>query len=155
MAKPLEGIKIIEIAQEIQGPFAGLFLADQGADVVYHAAGGTGIGVLQAAADAGKLGIGVDSDQNYLHPGKVLTSMLKHVDVATYTSFMDAKNGVWKPGILVLGLKEGGVDYAVDENNKAILTPEVRAKADAAKADIISGKIQVHDYMADSACPAS
>src|SRR5436190_924405 len=67
---------------------------DQGADVVYHAAGGTGIGVLQAAADAGKLGIGVDSDQNYLHPGKVLTSMLKRVDNAVYNSFMDVKNGV-------------------------------------------------------------
>ena len=57
---------------------------DRGADVVYHAAGGTGIGVLQAAADAGKLGIGVDFNQNYLHPGKVLTSMLKRVDIATY-----------------------------------------------------------------------
>ena len=66
---------------------------------------------------------------------------------------MDAKNGDWKPGILVLGLKEGGVDYAVDENNKAILSAEVRAKADQAKADIISGKIQVHDYMSDNKCP--
>jgi basic membrane protein A len=66
---------------------------------------------------------------------------------------MDAKNGEWKPGILVLGLKEGGVDYAVDENNKAILSAEVRAKADQAKADIISGKIQVHDYMSDNKCP--
>ena len=66
---------------------------EQGADVVYHAAGGTGIGVLQAAADAGKLGIGVDSNQNYLHPGTVLTSMLKRVDNAVYTSFMDVKNG--------------------------------------------------------------
>jgi basic membrane protein A len=66
---------------------------------------------------------------------------------------MDAKNGDWKPGILVLGLKEGGVDYAVDDNNKAILSAEVRAKADQAKADIISGKIQVHDYMTDNKCP--
>ena len=66
---------------------------EQGADVVYHAAGGTGIGVLQAAADAGKLGIGVDSNQNYLHPGTVLTSMLKRVDNAVYNSFMDVQNG--------------------------------------------------------------
>jgi basic membrane protein A and related proteins len=66
---------------------------------------------------------------------------------------MDAKNGDWKSGILVLGLKEGGVDYAVDDNNKAILSAEVRAKADQAKADIISGKIQVHDYMSDNKCP--
>jgi len=127
---------------------------DRGADIIYAAAGATGQGVLKAAADAGKFGIGVDSNQNGLFPGKILTSMLKHVDVATYKSFMDAKNGTWKPGVLVLGLKEGGVDYAVDDNNKAILTPEVRAKADQAKADIISGKIRVHDYMSDNKCPS-
>jgi basic membrane protein A len=127
---------------------------DRGADIVYAAAGATGQGVLKAAADAGKLGIGVDSDQDNLFPGKVLTSMLKHVDVATYKSFMDAKNGTWKPGVQVLGLKEGGVDYAVDEWNKSVLTPEAKAAADAAKADIISGKIQVHDYTSDSKCPA-
>jgi basic membrane protein A len=126
---------------------------DRGADVVYAAAGATGQGVLKAAADAGKLGIGVDSDQDNLFPGKVLTSMLKHVDVATYKSFKEAKDGTWKPGIQALGLKEGGVDYAVDEWNKSILTPEAKAAADAAKADIISGKIQVHDYTADSKCP--
>src|SRR6185437_14115051 len=113
----------------------------------------TGQGVLKAAADAGKFGIGVDSNQNGLFPGHVLTSMLKHVDVATYKSFMDAKNGVWKPGVQVLGLKEGGVDYAVDDNNKAILTPEVKAKADQAKPDIIAGKIKVHDYRPENKCP--
>jgi basic membrane protein A len=126
---------------------------DRGADIVYAAAGATGQGVLKATADAGKLGIGVDSDQDYLFPGKVLTSMLKHVDVATYKSFMDAKNGTWAAGIQALGLKEGGVDYAVDEWNKGVLTPEAKAAADAAKADIISGKIQVHDYMTDNKCP--
>src|SRR5690606_34537306 len=60
---------------------------DQGADVVFAAAGGSGLGVLQAMADAGKFGIGVDSNQNYLHPGSVLTSMLKRVDNAVYQSF--------------------------------------------------------------------
>jgi basic membrane protein A len=126
---------------------------DRGADIVYAAAGATGQGVLKAAAEAGKFGIGVDSNQNGLFPGHVLTSMVKHVDVAAYNSFMDAKKGTWKPGLIVLGLKEGGVDYAVDDNNKSILTPEAKAAADAAKADIISGKIQVHDYMADNKCP--
>ena len=109
--------------------------------------------MLKAAADADKLAIGVDSDQDYLFPGKVLTSMLKHVDVATYKSFMDAKNGTWKAGIQALGLKEGGVDFAVDEWNKSVLTPDAKAAADAAKADIISGKIEVHDYMSDNKCP--
>ena len=126
---------------------------DRGADIVYAAAGATGQGVLKAAAEAGKFGIGVDSNQNGLFPGHVLTSMVKHVDVAAYNSFMDAKKGTWKPGLIVLGLKEGGVDYAVDDNNKSILTPEAKAAADAAKADIISGKIQVHDYVADNSCP--
>ena len=126
---------------------------DRGADIVYAAAGSTGQGVLKAAADAGKFGIGVDSNQNGLFPGKILTSMLKRVDVATYDSFMDAKNGTWKGGLQVFGLKNDGVGYAVDENNKAILSDAAKAKADAAKADIISGKIQVHDYMADNKCP--
>jgi len=126
---------------------------DQGADVVYAAAGGTGVGVLQAAADAGKLGIGVDSNQNGLQPGKVLTSMLKRVDVAVYTAFMDGKNGTFKGGLQNLGLKEGGVDYAMDDNNKALVTDEMKAAVEKAKADIIAGTIQVHDYTADNACP--
>jgi len=126
---------------------------DRGADIVYAAAGATGQGVLKAAADAGKLGIGVDSDQDNLFPGKVLTSMLKHVDVATYQMFMDAKDGKWKPGIKAFGLAEGGVGYAEDQWNKAILSEEAKKAADAAKADIISGKIQVHDFTSDGKCP--
>ena len=126
---------------------------DRGADVVYHAAGATGVGVLRAAADAGKLGIGVDSDQNGLFPGKVLTSMLKRVDNAVYKSFSDAKAGTWKPGVSVLGLKENGVGYAMDQYNKNLVTPEMKTAADAASADIVSGKLEVHDYMADNKCP--
>jgi basic membrane protein A len=125
---------------------------DRGADVVYHAAGGTGIGVLRAVTDAGKLGIGVDSNQNALHPGKILTSMLKRVDVAAYNSFMAARDGSWKPGISVLGLKEGGIDWALDDNNKALITPEMKAAAEKAKAAIIAGTVQVHDYMSDQKC---
>jgi basic membrane protein A len=126
---------------------------DRGADVVYHAAGGTGIGVLQAAADAGKLGIGVDSNQNGLHPGKVLTSMLKRVDVATYNVFKMGQDGTFKAGVTVLGLAEGGVGWALDDNNKALITPEMKTAVDKAEADIKAGTVQVHDYMADSACP--
>ncbi len=126
---------------------------DRGADVVYHAAGATGVGVLRAAADAGKLGIGVDSDQDGLFPGHVLTSMLKHVDVAVDDTFKAAKAGTWKPGILVLGLKEDGVSFAQDQFNKDLLTPDMVKAAKAAAADIESGKIVVHDYMTDNACP--
>ncbi|WP_299868711.1 BMP family ABC transporter substrate-binding protein [uncultured Hoeflea sp.] len=126
---------------------------DQGSDVVYAAAGGTGIGVLQAAADAGKLGIGVDSNQNGLQPGKVLTSMVKRVDVAVYNAFMDAKNDEFSYGFSSLGLAEDGVDYAMDDNNAPLVNDEMKAAVEAAKADIIAGKITVHDYMSDNNCP--
>jgi basic membrane protein A len=128
---------------------------DQGADVVYHAAGGTGIGVLQAAADNGVLGIGVDSNQNYLHPGQVLTSMLKRVDIATYDAMMDVHNGEFTPGVQVMGLAEDGVGWALDDNNKALITPEMQAAVDAAQAKIVSGEVKVHDYSTDGACPVS
>ena len=68
--------------------------------------------MLKAAADAGKFGIGVNSDQDNLFPGHVLTSTLKQVDIATYKSFKAAKNGTWKGGVEVFGLKKGGVDFA-------------------------------------------
>ena len=118
-----------------------------GVDVVFAAAGGTGIGVYQAAKDAGKLAIGVDSNQNHIQPGTMLTSMVKRVDVAVYTAF----KGV-TPGVSSLGLKEGGVDYALDEHNAKLVSAEMKKKVDAAKADIISGKIKVVDYMTASAC---
>lgn len=128
---------------------------DQGADVVYHAAGGTGVGVLQAVADAGKLGIGVDSNQDYLHPGNMLTSMMKRVDLATYNAMMDVQNGKFTPGLQVLGLAQDGVGYAYDEFNEKLITPEMRDAAEAAKAKIVSGEIKVHDFSTDGKCPVS
>lgn len=119
----------------------------RGVDVVFAAAGGTGVGVYQAAKDAGKLAIGVDSNQNHVQPGTMLTSMVKRVDTAVYNS---AKKTT--PGLTVLGLKEGGVDYAMDQHNAKLVSAEMKAKVDAAKADIIAGKIKVADYMADNAC---
>ncbi len=126
-----------------------------GADVVFHAAGGTGIGVLQAAADAGILGIGVDSNQNGLQPGSVLTSMLKRVDVAVASAFTDAMNDEWTNGFEVLGLAEGGVDWALDDNNRGLITPEMEAAVAAARDAIIAGDVVVHDYMSDNTCPAT
>jgi basic membrane protein A len=119
----------------------------KGADVVFAAAGGTGVGVYQAAKDGGKLAIGVDSNQNYVQPGTMLTSMVKRVDLAVMNV---AK--AHKPGLSVLGLKEGGVDYAVDEHNAKLITADMKKRVEAAKADIVSGKIKVADYMADNAC---
>ena len=126
---------------------------DRGADVVYAAAGGTGLGVYQAAKDSGKLAIGVDSNQNYLHPGTMLTSMLKRVDLAVYNAFKTAQDGSWKAGVQTLGLAEDGVGWALDENNQSLVTDEMKAKVEQAKKDIVAGTIQVHDYTADSACP--
>jgi basic membrane protein A len=125
----------------------------QGADVIYAAAGGTGIGVLQAAADEGILSIGVDSNQNHLHPGQVLTSMLKRVDNAVYDAFKEGAD--MKPGVNVMDLKAGGVDYALDDNNKALVTPEMKAAVDAAAEKIKAGEIQVHDYSTDNTCPVN
>ncbi|EGB15565.1 basic membrane lipoprotein [Pseudodesulfovibrio mercurii] len=119
---------------------------DRGADVVFTAAGGSGMGVLQAAADARKFSIGVDSNQNYIHPGSVLTSMVKRVDLAVFEAMRDAEQGTWKPGVKVLGLAEGGVDYALDKYNESLITPAMRTRVDQAKADIISGKIKVTNY---------
>ena len=128
---------------------------ERGADVIYHAAGGTGIGVLQAAADEGKLGIGVDSNQNHLHPGNILTSMLKRVDNAVYMAFKDVHDGKWTAGVQNLGLAEEGVGWALDDNNKSLITAEMQAKVDEAQAKIASGEVKVHDYMEDNACPQS
>ncbi|WP_211110283.1 BMP family lipoprotein [Acuticoccus mangrovi] len=126
---------------------------DRGADVVYHAAGGTGLGVIRAVADAGKLAIGVDSDQNDVAPGSVLTSMLKRVDNAAYDTLMDGKNDEFTSGIVSLGLAEEGVDLVANEENAALMTQEIRAAVDGAKAKIIAGEIEVHNYEDDQSCP--
>ena len=123
----------------------------QGADVIYAAAGGTGIGVLQAAADAGILSIGVDSNQNYLHPGKVLTSMVKGVDNSVYDVFKAGADV--KPGIVTMDLASGGVSVAMDDNNKPLVSADMQAAVDAASKGIIDGSIKVHDYMTDNTCP--
>ncbi|WP_416796585.1 BMP family lipoprotein [Ciceribacter azotifigens] len=126
---------------------------DQGADVIYAAAGATGLGVLQTAADNGKLSIGVDSNQNYLHPGSVLTSMVKRVDLAVYNAYSDAKGDKFSAGVQALGVKEDGVAYALDEHNAKLVTDEMKAAVEKAKADIIAGTVKVHDYMSDNSCP--
>ena len=125
----------------------------QGADVIYAAAGGTGLGVLQSAADDGILSIGVDSNQNYLHPGSVLTSMLKRVDVAVYNAFKEGAD--LKTGVMGLDLKSDGVGYAMDENNASLVTAEMQTAVDAAASKIKSGELIVHDYRTDNTCPAA
>ncbi|PWK60856.1 BMP family lipoprotein [Roseicyclus mahoneyensis] len=123
----------------------------QGSEVVFAAAGGTGLGVLQAAADEGILSIGVDSNQNYLHPGSVLTSMIKRVDVAVYDAFTTGPEV--ETGLHVFGLAEEGVGYAIDEFNADLITEEMQAAVDAAREAIIAGEIVVHNFTDDGTCP--
>ena len=119
---------------------------DKGADVIYQAAGGTGIGVLQAAADAGVFGIGVDANQNWMHPGSVLTSMLKRLDLTIFEQAEKSVAGTFQNGIYILGLAEGGLGYAMDENNADLISDDMISKVEQAKGDIISGAITVADW---------
>ena len=125
----------------------------EGADVVYHAAGGTGVGVLQAAHDAGIFGIGVDANQNYLHSGSVLTSMVKRVGLAVKDAFSGGPE--MTTGIIPLGLAEDGVGYALDEHNDALLSESLKMEVEDTRQKIISGEIVVHDYMSSDSCPVS
>jgi basic membrane protein A and related proteins len=120
----------------------------QGADVVWAAAGTTGLGVMQATADAGRLAIGVDSNQNALHPGRVLTSLVKRVDRAVFSAFQGVT-----PGVSALGLKEGALDLAMDEHNATLVTPAMTQAVQKARADIVAGRLQVVDSSLTGRCP--
>ena len=125
----------------------------EGADVVLQAAGQTGLGVLRAAADAHILGIGSDSDQNGLFPGQVLTSLLKRTDNAVYLALEDAQAGRWKPGARLLGLAEGGLDVAIDDANRKLVTQPMQEAVDKARAAIVAGTLVVPDWTATRSCP--
>lgn len=119
---------------------------ERGAEVVFAGAGISNVGVFQAAVEMKRLAIGVDSNQNGLHPGSILTSQLKRVDLAVERSFLAARDGGWKPGRVELGLAEDGVGLAFDENNAPLVKPEWQARVDAARADIVAGKTKVTDF---------
>lgn len=123
----------------------------QGADVIYAAAGATGMGVLQAAADEGILSIGVDSNQNHLFPGKVLTSAVKRVDNAVYEAFKAGADV--KPGVQLWDVAHDGVGVAMDDNNKPLVSDEMAKAVEDARAKIASGELKVVNYNTDNACP--
>lgn len=122
------------------GEAAARTVMQAGADVVFAAAGFAGGGALAAAAAAGRLGIGVDTNQNGLHPGRVLTSAIKRVDVAVYTSFRDAMAGTWSGGVLRLGLADDGVGWARDDNNEA-LVHDIAPRLDTAARGLADGRL--------------
>ena len=120
---------------------------DRGADIIYHASGKTGAGVLSAGEARGKLVIGVDYDQFHEAPCCVLTSMVKRVDNAVYQIVRDVNNRQFKAGLHVFGLESDGVAYAVDEHNKDLLSADAIRAAEEAKRKIIAGEIKVTDAM--------
>ena len=120
----------------------------KGADVLFAAAGNSGLGAFDAAEQAGKLVIGVDSNQNWVKPGFVLTSMVKRVDNAVYQIVRDRVAGHFAGGIHVYGLDNAGVGYAMDSYNEKLIPKSVIAEVEAAKQKIIRGQIKVTDAMA-------
>lgn len=119
---------------------------NNGAGVIFAAAGGSSVGVLEAAEEMGRFAIGVDTNQNGLFPGTVLTSMVKRVDKAVYDTLTNGFSGRWEPGIKYLGIRENALDYAVDVNNKSLVTKDVIDKVEDAKDRIIRGLIEVETY---------
>ncbi len=117
-----------------------------GVDIIFAAAGATGLGVFDGAESQKKLAIGVDSNQNGIKPGYVLTSMIKKVDVAVFDSIKDSYDGGFKPGPLRLGLKDGGVDFAMDQHNKSLIPDSILAKANQLKSDLIAHKVKAPDF---------
>jgi basic membrane protein A len=115
----------------------------QGADIIYHASGSTGLGVFEAARSAGKLAIGVDADQYAEAPGFILTSMVKRVDVALFDAARRVKDGNFSGGIYDYGLAQDGVAYVYDEHNKALIPDSVVARVEALKQEVIVGRIVV------------
>ncbi|HSK40506.1 MAG TPA: BMP family ABC transporter substrate-binding protein [Arenibaculum sp.] len=116
---------------------------ERGVDVVFAGAGTSNFGVFQQAVDAGRLAIGVDSDQGWMHPDHILTSMLKRVDLAVERSFEAARAGAWRPGTVELGLREGGVDYAFTDQNRDLIAPGTREATERARSAIVEGRIEV------------
>ncbi|MBA2525906.1 MAG: BMP family ABC transporter substrate-binding protein [Pyrinomonadaceae bacterium] len=126
----------------------------KGADVIFTAAGNSGLGAFDAVEQQGMQNgrathfvIGVDSNQNMVKPGFVLTSMVKRVDNAVYEIIKDVMNGQFKSGFHVYGLDKDGVAYAIDENNKALISEEAIEQAEEARQKIIKGEIKVTDAM--------
>ena len=121
---------------------------EQGADVIFQAAGNSGLGVFDAAEAYNKFAIGVDANQNWVKPGRILTSMLKRIDNAVYSIVQDEVAGKFQGGVHIYGLDNDGVGYALDEHNKHLIPDAVIEKVEQAKKDIIAGKIKVTDAMA-------
>lgn len=121
------------------GQRAAQALIGGGADVVFHAAGASGAGVFRAVRDAGRHAVGVDVDQWSAAPGRVLTSMVKRIDVAVHDAIVREQRGSFRPGVASMGLAEGAIDYVLDERNTPLLAPATRARAETLRAALVAG----------------
>jgi basic membrane protein A len=137
------GVRPEAFADPVRGKEIALSQIGQGADIVFHASGVTGLGVIEAAKERGKLAIGVDSNQNSVAPGVVFTSMIKRVDNAVYRQIADSFRGEFQGGLVEFGLAEEGVGFAVDENNRSLLSASMLERAAGLKDSIIQGWIAV------------
>lgn len=126
----------------------------EGADVIFQAAGHAGLAAMSATVAGDALAIGVDVNQNGIFPGEVLTSALKDVETAVYQSWSDAIAGTWAPGVVRLGLAEGGVDWAVDTHNQMRVAP-FRQVIDTFAAEIRAGARAVAAPDDRTDCPAA
>lgn len=131
-----------------QGKELAIAQIGKGADVIFTAAGNSGLGAFDAVEQQKKFVIGVDSNQNWVKPGYVLTSMIKRIDNAVYQIVKDRVSGQFTPGVHVYGLDNDGVGYALDQYNEKLIPPEALQKVEDAKRKIISGEIKVTDAMA-------
>ncbi|WP_215782312.1 BMP family protein [Paludibacterium sp. B53371] len=123
------------------------------ADVIYAAAGHTGLGSLQAVAEAGKFAIGVDINQNALFPGVMLSSMVKRIDLAVYQTLRDGQRGRWHAGVRVLGLRDDALGLAMDRYNQGLIDLDMQQKLAQARRNIVSGRLSVIDYRTTHQCP--
>ena len=137
------GVTPIAFRNPGRGKELALSQYQRGVNVIFHAAGSTGLGVFEAARSQKKLAIGVDADQYNEAPGFVLTSMVKGIDAAVFDAIKRVQNGTFSGGVSAFGLAENGVGYVYDEHNKAQIPDDARAKVEALKAEIIAGRIRM------------
>lgn len=139
------GVNSSAWANPVRGKELALSQYSRGVDVIFHGAGASGLGIFDAAEEKNGFVIGVDSNQNALKPGRVVTSMLKRVDAAVLATIKEEVEGKYQPGLHSFGLKDKGIDYAVDSNNEKVIGPFL-AKLEEIKQKILSGEIKVPDF---------
>jgi basic membrane protein A len=134
-----------DIAGTFSDPQAGYNLAmkrfNEGIDVIHNGASKTGLGIIQAAQEAGKYTTGTSGDQRYLAPGHMIGNRPKKVDTAVQMLIEEVSNGTFKAGVLSLGLKENGL--SLGPFDETVVTPAILKRLNEIKQKIVNGEIQV------------